>query len=235
VSRIAAHVLVGADALHGPTVALEPEAVHHFARVLRLRAGELVTVTDGAGALRTCAVPDDFAGSGELQPTGAVERHERPLPPVAIGVALAKADKPDLVVQKLTELGVDRIVLFEAERSVVRWDADKAAKALRRLRAVATEALQQSRGCFLPDLDLAPFAALAAVPGVVRADAGGAPPSLAMPLVLIGPEGGWSPSERAAVPATVGLAPTVLRAETAAVAAGALWVALRSRIVAELG
>jgi RsmE family RNA methyltransferase len=51
-------------------------------------------------------------------------------------------------------------------------------------------------------------------------------------MLLIGPEGGWSASELVAAPATVGLGPTVLRAETAAVAAGALLVALRSGLVA---
>ncbi len=56
---------------------------------------------------------------------------------------------------------------------------------------------------------------------------GGAAPSISRPILLIGPEGGWSPEERAAVPATVDLGPTNLRAETAAIAAAVRLTVLR--------
>ncbi len=63
---------------------------------------------------------------------------------------------------------------------------------------------------------------------------GGAPVSLSAPTVLVGPEGGWTDEELAAVPEHVGLGPYVLRAETAALAAGVLLAALRAGLVAEV-
>src|SRR3546814_2905207 len=65
-------------------------------------------------------------------------------PELTVAFALVKGDKPELVVQKLTELGIDRIVPLRAERSVVRWDEAKAASALTRLRAIARAAAMQS-------------------------------------------------------------------------------------------
>src|SRR3546814_15377913 len=60
-------------------------------------------------------------------------------PELTVAFALVKGDKPELVVQKLTELGIDRIEPLRAERSVVRWDEAKAASALTRLRARSEE------------------------------------------------------------------------------------------------
>jgi 16S rRNA (uracil1498-N3)-methyltransferase len=234
--KIAAHALVEAAALvSGLGIELPDDTVRHFVRVLRLRTGEGVSVTDGSGGFRSCVVPLDFASSGRLEPTGEARRSQRSEPSVAVGLALSKGDKPELAVQKLTELGVDRIALFASERSVVRWDdGEKAARNLTRLRSVAVEALQQSRGLFLPSVELSNFDELASEAGVVRADAGGRAPSLQTDrLVLIGPEGGWSEGERDRLPVAVSIATNVLRAETAAIATAALWVAMRSQIVAE--
>jgi 16S rRNA (uracil1498-N3)-methyltransferase len=149
-----------------------------------------------------------------------------------VAFALVKGDKPELAVQKLTELGVDRIVPFVAARSVVRWDGERAAKAQVRLAAVARAAAAQSHRPRLPVVEpLADLADLARRPGAARADRGGAPPSLEHPTVLVGPEGGWAPEERALGLPTVALGPTVLRAETASVTAGALLTALRAGLV----
>jgi 16S rRNA (uracil1498-N3)-methyltransferase len=71
------------------------------------------------------------------------------------------------------------------------------------------------------------------LPGAAAADLGGGAPSLTLPTLLIGPEGGWAPSERALFAATVGLGPGVLRAETAAITGGAVLCALRSGIVTQ--
>lgn len=210
---------------------------HHLERVLRLRPGEQVTVSDGAGAWLLCVL-----GTGlVLEPVGEVERSERPRPELTVGFALVKGDRPEWIVQKLTECGVDRIVPFVAERSVVRWDGDKTARNAERLRRVAREAAMQSRRRWLPNVvDPVPFATtVRLVQGVggALADAGsGDAVSLARPAVLVGPEGGWSDAERASAEASglaaVRLGPQVLRAETAAVAAGVLLAALRDGIVA---
>lgn len=210
---------------------LDDERLHHLARVRRLRDGEPCTVTDGAGAWRWCV----FRGGTALEPDGPVHRLPRPDPRLTVAIALIKGERPDWAVQKLTELGIDVIVPFRAERSVVRWDEAKEARHLGRLRAIARSATQQSRRCFLPVVEpVADVAALAAR-GAVRLDRGGPPPGCAHSVVAVGPEGGWSDAEREALPEAVGLGETVLRSETAALTAGAVMVSLRSGIVAPLG
>src|SRR4051812_23439651 len=198
---------------------------HHLLRVLRLRAGEAVTVSDGRGGWRPCRFGDD----GAVEVTGPVVTEPEPAPSLTVGFALVKGERPEWVVQKLTEIGVDRIVPFVAERSVVRWDDEKAERNHERFITIAREAAMQSRRAWLPVVDpIATFATLAGQPGATLADRTGAPPTLQRPVVLIGPEGGWSEAERARGLPTVGLGPTVLRAETAAIVAGAALCGLRS-------
>jgi 16S rRNA (uracil1498-N3)-methyltransferase len=201
---------------------------HHLRRVLRLRVGAPLTVGDGRGRWRPAVLTTDG-----LEPTGPVEAVPAPDPVLTVGFALVKGEKPELVVQKLTEVGVDRIVPLRAARSVVRWDADKADKAVARLRLVARAAAAQAHRPHLPVVaevaDLADLVALAADPG------GGAGPALAgreggsledgHTTLLVGPEGGWAPEELGLGLPVVRLGPHVLRAETAAIAAGVLLVA----------
>ena len=225
----AAHVFV-AD-LEAPELAEEDR--HHIERVLRLRAGEVVTVSDGAGGRRTTVL----RAGGELEPVDDVARDARPSPMVAVGFALVKGDRPDWIVQKLTECGVDLIVPFMAERSIVKWDDAKAARHTERWRQIAREAAMQSRRTWLVDVaDVASFGdALAAVGGTI-ADAGGAPPvvdaSAGVAGALVGPEGGWTDPERSRAARRVALGANVYRAETAAIAAGVLLGALRAGLVA---
>lgn len=224
--RVAAHLFV-AD-LDRPEIADDDR--HHVERVLRLRAGEAVSVSDGRGGWRACS----FSVGGGLEPAGEAERGARPKPPLAVGFGLVKGDRPEWIVQKLTECGVDRIVPFVADRSVVQWDGVKAERNAERLARVAREAAMQSRRRWLPEVaPVRQFAVLVEMedPGWVRADFEGQPPTLAAPQILVGPEGGWSEGERAAVAVAVGLGPTVLRTETAAIAAGVLLAGLRSGIV----
>jgi 16S rRNA (uracil1498-N3)-methyltransferase len=196
---------------------------HHLERVLRVRPGDPLTVADGLGRWRTATF------GPVLTATGEITEEPVPVPPITIGFALVKGDKPEVVVQKLTELGIDRIVPFRAERSVVRWDDAKATKAVVRLRAVARAAAMQSHRARLPDVtDVTDLRVLAAEPGAALADRDGGPPSLDWPLVLVGPEGGWAPEERALALPHVALPGHVLRAETAALTAGSLLVALRA-------
>lgn len=203
---------------------LEPEDRHHLTRVLRLRPGDDLTVSDGRGAWRRCQLRD-----AALAPRGPAGTVPSPRPPITVGFALVKGQRPELVVQKLTEVGVDVIAPFLADRSVVRWDALRAASAHKRLTKVAREAAMQSRRCWLPEVrPLCTFDAVAAVPGAARADRGGGPPALDLPVVLVGPEGGWSERERQAAIPVVTLNDTVLRAETASIAAGVALAGLRA-------
>lgn len=223
----AAHVFV-VD-VEAPAIE-DDDDLHHLERVLRLRPGQAVTVSDGAGAWRACR----WRPGGTVEPVGEVVRDAAPSPPVTVGFALTKAERPEWVVQHLTEVGVDRIVPFVAARSVVRWDADKAARHVRRWRRVAREAAMQSRRTRLPcvvDVDGFAEAVRALGDGVTLAEPGGGPPSLRRPSVLVGPEGGWGGDESGRELPTVGLGPTILRAETAALAAGVLFCALRADLV----
>ncbi len=222
--RAAAHVFV--EDLEAPVV--DDGDRHHLAHVLRLRPGEYLTVSDGRGGLRRCRLRDGLL----LDPLGETTHAPRPAPPLTVAFALVKGDRPEWVVQKLTECGVDRIVAMRTERTVVRWSAERAERALARLRAVAREAAMQSRRLWLPAVDgVVPFSEVAVAPGAVLADSDGAPPDLAHPVVLVGPEGGWSDAERAIGTDRVTLGPAVLRAETAAVAAGVLLAGMRAGIV----
>jgi 16S rRNA (uracil1498-N3)-methyltransferase len=223
--RAAAHVFV-AD----PDVPeVDADDRHHLMRVLRLRDGEAVTVADGRGRWRECVWRN-----GALEPAGPSTDDVAPDPPVTVAFALTKGERPEWVVQKLTEVGVDIILPFRAARSVVRWDETKAAAATERWRRVAREAAMQCRRTRLPHIaPVTDFAgAVSAVgPGGALAAAGGDPPDLVRPAVLVGPEGGWSPDELACGLPAVGLGPTVLRAETAAVAAAVVLCALREGVV----
>lgn len=217
-----AHPFAYVDDLAAP--ALGDADRHHLERVRRLRTGAPLTVGDGAGSFRAAT----FGPS--LTPAGPVESVPAPTPPVTVGFALTKGDKPELVVQKLTEIGADVIVPFVAERSITRWDAPKAARNVERWRTIAREAGQQAHRPHLPVVaEVATFAEVAALGGVVLAHWEGGQPIDAGASVLVGPEGGWSPAELAAVSGRVRLGPHVLRAETAALIAGALLVAARDR------
>ena len=221
----APHVLV--DDIEAPV--LGDDARHHLQRVRRLRVGAALTVTDGAGRWRWCRL----AADGAAAPDGEVHDVARPAPRVTVAFALTKGEKPELVVQKLTELGVDRIMPFRAARSVVRWDPDRAAAHVGRWRVIARGALEQSHGCWLPEVtDVGDVDALAAA-GAARLDREGDPPSLARSVVAVGPEGGWDDTERTRLPDAVTLGPHVLRAETAALTAGTTLCSLRSGLVAE--
>jgi 16S rRNA (uracil1498-N3)-methyltransferase len=197
---------------------------HHFERVLRLAPGESVRVGDGRGRWRPCV----FESGGRLTVAGEVVVEARPDPSITIAFALTKGEKPELVVQKLTELGVDTIIPFVAARSIVRWDDERGRKRVGRLRRVAREAAMQSRRSWLPTVaEVSRFPDVADLAGAAIADGGGAPPSLRHPTLLVGPEGGWTEEERGVGLPLVRLGDQVLRAETAAIAGAAVLGLLR--------
>lgn len=215
----AAHVFV--ESLEHPV--LSDDDAHHLFRVLRLRHGETVTVSDGRGRWRAASVVD-----GNLSALGDVHSDQAHTA-CAIAAAIPKGDRLEWMVQKLTEVGATRIVLLDTARGVVRWDAAKAHRQIERLQRVVRDAASQSRQCWLPILEgPRPLAEVLAEPGAVLADpdgvhVAGEPP--AGPLV-IGPEGGLDATEhgiadRFGVP-RVSLGRGILRVETAAVVAAAL-------------
>ncbi len=226
----AAHVFVESLGPSYADLVLSDDDRHHLERVLRLRTGEEVTASDGRGHWCPCR----YAGAGRLAIDGPTDFVAAPSPAITIGFALTKGERPEWVVQKLTEVGVDRIVPFVGSRSVARWDGERANRHVERLRAIARGAAMQSRRVWLPAVDdVAGFAALAdasAAHGAV-AHPGGGVLSLARSTILIGPEGGFSEAEVGCGLPAVDLGPLVLRAETAALSAGILLCALRVGLI----
>jgi 16S rRNA (uracil1498-N3)-methyltransferase len=215
--RSAAHVLV-----HDPAdPEIDIDTAHHLSRVLRLRNGESVTVTDGAGRWRACRL-----AGGSLEPVGPVAAVPAPRRALTLAVAMPKGDRQEWLVQKATEVGIDRVVACVAERSVVRWDGDRAARHLERLRRVAVEAALQSRRVHVPLIE-GPVPVADLLPTATVAEPGGRPLDVGDTTVVIGPEGGWTPEELDKAWATASLGETVLRVETAAVVAATLMVGLR--------
>ncbi len=216
---------------------LDDASYHHLSKVLRLRKGQTVCASDGVGGWAMC----EFDGSSTLVSTGSSGREPAPEPTLTVGFALVKASKPELVVQKLTELGIDQMVVFQARNSVVRWDAGKVERQIERLRKIVVEACAQSRRLHQPTVSFGDLAGASgwtsaapdgSTPRVVLADVGGRPLKRSDTVVLIGPEGGWDPSE-ARIGERISLGTTVLRAETAAIAAATQMTALRSGLLSE--
>ena len=241
-----ADTLFYADAIPavGALAAVEGDEGFHAATVRRIRPGELLVLSDGAGTLARCEVREAAKRVLSAQ-VMEVWTEQRPVPPVTVVQAIPKSERSELAIELATEAGADDFVAWQAARCVARWDGDRADKGLRRWRAVARSAARQSRRAYIPAVG-GPVSTTA-LAGLVsgRVNAGGlvlvlhesADRLLAeMPVaqadsitLVVGPEGGVSDDEigeLTAVGATVvRLGPTVLRTSTAAaVALGALGV-----------
>ncbi|WP_394936968.1 RsmE family RNA methyltransferase [uncultured Ilumatobacter sp.] len=217
-------IFVAGDVLDidGPIV-LDSDVEHHLTRVLRLSEGERVSVSDGVGRWRLAAVIQ-AGGFLALEPVGPVVVTPRPHPPLSIATAIPKGDRVDWLVQKAVEIGIDTVQFLHAERSVVRWKAERAAKQVERLNRIAHEAARQSRRVWLPEVR-PPVPALEVLASSVVAEPGGRDIAVGDTFISIGPEGGWSPSELAIAAAQVHLGHNVLRTETAVLVAATLCVA----------
>ena len=215
----AAHVFV--DQLDSPTLGDDDQ--HHLGRVLRLRDGESVTASNGRGQWRACVWRD-----GALEVAGEVVASAPPSVRCAVAFTPVKGDRNEWAVQKLTEIGIDEIVILApTQYSVVRWsDADKQ---LRKLRVVAREAAMQSRRVWLPNIvGLAALHEVCAGDGAAVADPDGVALHAGVSLVVVGPEGGFAEEELPAGVPRVQLGDTILRAETATLVAATLLVARRA-------
>ena len=236
--------LAGSAELERGSITLSGAEGRHAATVRRLSVGERADVTDGAGTIAECAVTRTGPGVIEL---AVLARRVVPAaePRIVVVQAIPKGDRGELAVEIMTEVGVDVVVAWQAERCVARWRADRAGKALARWQATAREAAKQSRRAWIPEVT-GPEGTPAIVRRVAAAglaillDPGAAAAfgSLAMPhrgeiVVIVGPEGGVSPAEAGALtgagatPARLG--PTVLRSSTAGAVAAALALAGSAR------
>jgi 16S rRNA (uracil1498-N3)-methyltransferase len=218
-----AHLFV--DAL-ADACTIDGDDGHHLQRVRRVRPSETVTAADGTGAWRAYEVASVAPGRLQLVAAGAVVHEPEMRPRVCVALALTKGRAFDDVVAGLTELGVHRIEPVRTERTVVRWDEDRASGALDRWRHIAREAAMQSRRAVVPEVaPVADLPSLRGRAGLVVADrAGGPVDALAVPatgewVVVVGPEGGLTQDETAMLGgARVAVGRHVLRAQTAPLA-----------------
>ncbi|MDP8970822.1 MAG: 16S rRNA (uracil(1498)-N(3))-methyltransferase [Actinomycetota bacterium] len=216
----------------GATAILRADQAHHLAVVLRARPGDPVSLADGTGALWQARVRRSDEGRVTL---ALVTRQvvAPPRPRLTVVHALPRRRKLDEVIQRLSELGVDRVVPVHSERSQVRLPGEKAAGAVARWRSVALAAAKQSRRVRpLQVAEVGRWSDLTAPAGCgvvlweqattgLRAVLDGLNGAAGDELVLaVGPEGGLTPAEVKAcgLPAA-SLGPTVLRTETAALVA----------------
>lgn len=219
----------------GDRARLEGQEGHHAAVVRRLRAGERLVVTDGAGASADAEVEAVGRGVVDLRVLD-VGTEAPPAPRLVVVQALTKGDRGELAVEVLTEVGADVVVPWSADRAVVRWTGERGAKSLQRWRTTAREAAKQSRRAWFPEVtdvagtaEVADLLSGAATAAVLHEQAetpiGEVPPSAGDLVVVVGPEGGITEAELAAFAAAgataVRLGPTVLRASTAGVVAAA--------------
>lgn len=209
----AAHVFV--DAIDSP-VLCDADA-HHVLRVLRVKSRDAVTISDGCGNWQSCVIDTD----ANIEATSEVFAEAAPRWALTVAFSVVKGDRPEWTVQKLTEIGIDEIlVLAPTSRSVVRWDTGRANKNIERLRLVAREAAMQSRRVWLPKVDGG--AALGDLADIYLADPNGERIDTRHRKIAIGPEGGFADDELKLGQGFVSLGDTVLRAETAAVSAAVL-------------
>lgn len=213
----------------------------HAATVRRLRTGERLLLCDGHGGMARCAVT---AVGRDTLDLNIGQRWQEPQPGlrVRLAQALIKGDRGELAVELATEVGVDSVVPWRAQRCVARWDdGPRGAKALARWRSAAVQAAKQARRAWTPPVaepvstaGLAEVVAAADAAIVLHESAGTPLASVQFPaegelVLVVGPEGGIAGDELAVLAgagaAPVRLGPTVLRASTAAaVALGALGV-----------
>ncbi|MEN3334042.1 MAG: rRNA (uracil1498-N3)-methyltransferase [Blastocatellia bacterium] len=211
------------DAISDSVIYLAGDESHHLARVLRLRQGDEAFAFDGCGREYRCRVAAVDAHRAQLEIIEALaDKVESPID-LMLAQALAKGEKFDLIVQKATELGVRSIAPLITENVDLRLSDERAEKRAERWRRIALEALKQSGGRRLVDIQqpvaLADFIASTAMNErsttepmlaahqqsalLVFSERGGMSINDALSKVnhseriiaLVGPEGGWSDQE----------------------------------------
>ena len=223
-----------AGAVVGSSLLLDGDEGRHAGAVVRLRAGEHYFVADGAGRrvlLEATDVDRVWVRGRVLDVTDEPE----PAPWLVLVQALAKGDRDEQAVEAATELGVDEVVPWQAERSVVVWRGERAAKSLAKWAAVVARATKQSRRARMPVTSpavglpqLVARSEASALTLVLHEDATEPLASVGLPesgdvLVVVGPEGGITARELEALTAAgahpVRLGSTILRASSAGPAA----------------
>ena len=201
--------------------------------VLRLRTGDSIVVFDGSGAEAESVLTEVVKGVASFEVADIRHPQREPEIDLTVGLALLRGDRFEMAVQKLTEIGVRRIVPLEADRCVVTFrDAPDWDRRAERLRRISVEAMEQSERvtevALDSPVDLGTF--LERQPVVALRERDNSPHLSTLPMrerlaIAVGPEGGWSDRElelidRFATSASLGQ--LVLRAETAAIVAAGI-------------
>lgn len=213
----------------------------HAVSVKRLRAGEEVVLTDGAGRWAQGEVVAAEGKDRLVVSLGEVIEEPAEAPRITVVQALPKGDRGELAVETMTETGVDAIVPWAAARCITQWKGERGAKALGKWRATAREAGKQSRRVRFPEIadvstsrQVAALLAGADFAAVLHEDRDyGSAPLATVPLptegeivLVVGPEGGVTPDELAlfeeAGAKAYRLGRSVLRTSTAGTAAASL-------------
>ncbi len=215
----------------------------HALRSLRLRKGEPVTLADGRGRLGIGRLIGEKRGTAVID-VERVNKVSVPKPALTVVLAPPKGDRLKWAVQKLAELGVDRTVVVQSERSVRAWPVGRAGQFVDRLGTTAREAAMQSRQAFIMAVEdggsLSQWLQTDGRSKVLLSESAerplrmGLPPTASDVALLIGPEGGFSEAEVTAAQKSgasiASLGPNVLRTETAAVVAASLALAHYGRL-----
>jgi 16S rRNA (uracil1498-N3)-methyltransferase len=208
------------------------EEHHYVARVRRARTGDAIELVDGAG-MRASAVITAITDEATTLAVAAPETIAAKPPFVRAVIPAIKGDRMDVALEKLVEVGADEIVIFPAQRAIVKLEDKREAK-LVKYRAALQAAARQSGRAQIPAVRIADsladaLAGASAQQRIVLDPASDAPLVIGVTAevtLVSGPEGGLAPGELEALAragfGAVGLGPRILRAETAPVVAVAL-------------
>lgn len=226
---------ISPDQISGPSISISGEDVRHIAVVLRMKPGEKLLLCDGQGTEYTAVILSLERSSIATEILGEAH-HDLPSPRIILAQGLPKSDKMDFIVQKATELGVAGIIPLVTERTVLKLRDEE--KRISRWQKIAREAAMQSSRLDIPSVEqIRGYADFLRAPlpadtlFLLPWEEGTEPiknvlkryPHAMSVLVLIGPEGGFSVREAGLAKDKgfhlVSLGRTILRTETAAVAA----------------
>lgn len=219
----------------GSTIVLDGSEGRHAATVSRVRVGEKLAVGNGKGLMVSAEVLTTAKDSVELR-VESVESFTPSAPKLILVQALAKTDRDERAIEAATELGVDEVIPWAADRSVSKWDGAKIDKGLLRWSSIVREATKQSIRPFIPEVGphLTSKQLLSHLEGVriLVLDPTGTEPLSKVTLdgrdiaMVVGPEGGITPVElerfAEAGASIVSLGTNILRTSTAGPAALAI-------------
>lgn len=224
----------GAARLTGSPFRLDGSEGRHAADVQRLGVGEQLLLADGHGRVARCTIITTGKGLLDVRIEEAWDETAASLR-LVLAQALAKGDRDLMAIEAATELDVDEVVPWQADRSIVRWRAERGDKARRKWEQTVLAATKQSRRAWLPRVaelatrhTLSERARQAELTLVLHEEAAQPLTSVELPtagevLLVVGPEGGISPAEVDALveagAVAVRLGRTVLRTSTAGAAA----------------